>query len=348
MPVKNRNKVEKTKESYSKYARIAYKTAYSITKGREDSEDIAQLVAMRLYLNQEKINPDSTHNWVIATSKNESYLMAGKKSKEIHKTLETYDEYEQKITDSLLENRSNLKSIELLLKKIENRVSEKERTILEKYFFEGKKISDQYTKRFTNIKKKTLYQNIYRLRKEVRAEYFRETGMKSSKNIVSFNLNQNIMRFIKRYKQCLDNKSFTSMSKYFKEIGIPDKIPNLKIKEIIDYDIQLTGRNEYEIFVYFINHRGCFEVFSTEFSFSGRNTLIVKTIPNNQEMSHWCIIDDQYAPQEIKQKLEETDREGYSILSYIDDIDATVKTMDRSSYSIKKITHPRKMVIDHS
>ncbi|MBN2830512.1 MAG: hypothetical protein JXR56_09360, partial [Candidatus Cloacimonetes bacterium] len=50
---------------------ISYNLAYNKLGRKEDAEDIAQIVLMKLYLNIEKVKPEAVKAWVIKVTQNE-------------------------------------------------------------------------------------------------------------------------------------------------------------------------------------------------------------------------------------------------------------------------------------
>lgn len=305
------------KRNYADFTSTAYRTAYSITRKRDDAKDVAQLVTMRYLIKENQVEPDTARNWIVTTSKNESYLFLKNQKREILKEpeqLDTYESCEQEITDSLLKNKPTKEEYLLLLKKIKQNLPEREQEVLLKYFAEGEKLCNLVSNGFRqgfNKNKTVLYQKIYRLRKDARAQYMVSKGMKCSKEIVSYNLNQNIIRFLCKYRKCIRERSFKSMKRYFKEIGLPEQAPKFDIREVIDYDVILTGRNKYKIHVHFINNRGQIDYFSTDFTYDERKTFSIKKVPHNQDMEVCVTASYDDLDQDFLDHLDRKDREGF-------------------------------------
>lgn len=302
---------------YASFADVAFKTAFSITGKREDAEDIAQIVTMRYLLNEHKITSSSPQNWAVTTSRNESYLILKKNKELVPKNNDDFQSYEQEITESLLDRELNDGEAEKLLAKIRRYLPEVEQTILIKYFFEGKKLSELISKYRKNINKKSLYQKVYRLRRDARAEYARSRCMKSSKDIINFNLNQRIIRFIRKYKECMDNRSFEPIKNYFRADALPAALPKFCIEEIIDYDVVLIGRNKYKIFTSFVTKRGAIDIFSAVIS-TDKNSVFIENIPDNSDIEYCVVLDEDSLPAGINEKLSAINKKGFTDISHKD------------------------------
>ncbi len=327
--------INKLEKDYAGFTKAAYRTAYSITGKREDAEDIAQVVTMRYLVNESKVKPESAKNWVISTSKNESYLLLRNQKNQFVKEPEavaSYDTYEQELTESFLDEKRTKQERRLLMKKIRENLPQHEQNILYKYFIKGEKLSDILAKgKKKAVSKTSLYQKIYRLRKDTRAELLISKGIKCSKDIVSVNLNQSIIRFINKYSQCIKEKSFESMKRYFCEIGTPQSVPRFNIQEVIDYDVELVGRQQFTIYVHFLNTRGKLEYFSTDFTYGENTAFTIKKLPNNRDMEKCITINEKDLNNNFLNSLDEANHEGFINVKE-DDIATVLEDLDRAKY----------------
>ncbi|MCB5231160.1 MAG: hypothetical protein WCX83_04525 [Candidatus Cloacimonas sp.] len=344
-----KRRVKTEKGAYLDYNKIAFRTALSIVRHKEDAEDIAQVTTMRYMLNEGNINPNAARSWIAQTAKNESYLVLGQASRKKEVQVDSFDVVEQRITDFLIDDVSREiekeRSLDLL-NTIRAKFNSQERALLEKYLFDGQKLREYYPTKGLKLKKKSLTQKMYRLRKAIRAEYAKSQGIKTSKDLLDYRLNENLNRFIKKYQECLEKRSFESMSRYFKEIGIPTEVPLINIKKIIDQDVELIGPRQYKIYVYFIDNRKAISNFTVTFEVNESGNLVIKKVPNTKLMSSRYVIDESDVPPELLDKIEVLDEEGFIKLSgekYLKEL----KMLPTKSVQARKITPKRSIRVNN-
>ena len=261
-------------KQYENVLKLAESVISNYIQNYEDKKDLAQLVAMKYHLNRDKINK-SIKNWVITTAKNAARDFL-KDNKDPIKNATNFELVENKITNTILEEEMDYDPAEIL-KEFQNELTNREREILEIYArsgFQIKKISKHRKISYEALKKK-----IYRLKADIRAKYNIQKGMIGSKKIIGAKLNENLLNFIKRFKKAIEDNSLNSMSKYLKECEIPIKIPEIKIHNIIEYDVRLKGDNKYLIFVFYRDRDGKSNCFNTIFEVYNENAIKIIEFP---------------------------------------------------------------------
>ena len=307
-----KRRVKTDRGAYLDYNKIAFKVASSIVHNKEDAEDIAQVTTMRYLLNESKIGSDSARSWIIQTARNESYHVLGMANleNEIHTTY--FEEIEREITRFLIGNADSVIEKERyaeLLNIIQSKFTSQERSILKLYLNEGRKIKEYFPTKGLKFKEKSLTQKMYRLRKTVRAEYLKSLGLKTPKNPMRYRLNENLNCFIRVYLECLEKRSFKSISRYFKEIGVTSKVPSINIKKILDQDVELIGPRLYKIYVNYIDNRETISNFTVIFEVSDVGSLIVKKMPNTNFLTVNHLFDECNIPPELLDKIEMFNKE---------------------------------------
>ena len=67
------NKIHGIEELYSKYKKVVYGIAFTISKNKEDSEDIMQIVFTKIYkLENSKLPEANETSWLYTLTKNEA------------------------------------------------------------------------------------------------------------------------------------------------------------------------------------------------------------------------------------------------------------------------------------
>ena len=70
----NKKKIE---ELYDKYNKIVYGIAFSILKNKEDSEDVVQIVFLKLYdIDNSKLPKEKAGTWLYTVAKNEALTLS--------------------------------------------------------------------------------------------------------------------------------------------------------------------------------------------------------------------------------------------------------------------------------
>ncbi|MDY6915562.1 MAG: sigma-70 family RNA polymerase sigma factor [Candidatus Cloacimonadota bacterium] len=268
---------------YQRVKNLAYRTICKYVSNQEDREDLAQTVLIKYYLHEEKLQKDNLSNWVITVAKNASIDHNKSKNFQISKKTLNYDDLENIITERFLSadkktKEKEIKSLDDILESHSKIISQPERILLERYIKSGFKIKKlAYRRRNTSsaaIKKK-----IYRLKADIRAEYNKGQGIIASRLIVGAKLHENLRNFLRKFKKSLETNSLDKMKFYFKDCEIPPKIPNIKIKKILDYDIKLIGEKKYKLYIHYINKEDAYSSIMTIFEIYNENSIKIIQFP---------------------------------------------------------------------
>ena len=104
------NKLHGIEELYSKYKKMIYCIAFSISKNQEDSEDIMQMIFTKIYeMENSKLPTNNYASWIYAITKNETINFIKKKRNDIalDKIYEISDDNNElnKVIDNIEFNR---------------------------------------------------------------------------------------------------------------------------------------------------------------------------------------------------------------------------------------------------
>lgn len=129
--IKNNNELE-FNNLCEKYAKLIYSIAFSIIKNKEDSEEITQIIFMKIYkLEKEKLPMKNEASWLYSITKNEAISLCRKKREytDIEKIYEIEDENDElnkiieKIEFNKLISKLNNKEKEIVSLKILSNLS---------------------------------------------------------------------------------------------------------------------------------------------------------------------------------------------------------------------------------
>ena len=80
----NKNKTQGIEELYRKYKKVVSSIAFSISKNKEDSEDVVQSIFTKIYeMNIDKLPRNNYASWLYSITKNEKINFLKKKRKDI-------------------------------------------------------------------------------------------------------------------------------------------------------------------------------------------------------------------------------------------------------------------------
>jgi RNA polymerase sigma factor (sigma-70 family) len=307
-------------KKYQKVKNLAYRTICKFVSNQEDREDLAQSVLIKYYLHEDKLQKEKLNNWIITVAKNASIDYNKSQKHQISKNTLNFDDLENIITENFLsknKKKQEVKSLDDILKDYSKIISQPERQLLERYIKSGfkiKKVAYRRRTSFAAIKKK-----IYRLKKDIRAEYNKQQGMIASRMIVGAKLHENLQNFIKKFKKALETNSLEKMKLYFRDCELPPKIPNIKINRILDYEIKLLENKKYKLFVPYRNHNDKMSGFTTIFEIYNENSIKIIEFPKPpQKILKFKVAND------IGKLIMQTQKDG-TLKMKIDDIVKLVK-----------------------
>ncbi|MBN2830513.1 MAG: sigma-70 family RNA polymerase sigma factor [Candidatus Cloacimonetes bacterium] len=253
---------------------ISFRLAYNKLGRKEDAEDIAQIVLMKLYLNIEKVKPEAVKSWVIQVTKNEIADFC-KKNK-----ITFSDQDVETIPDTYLpETHYSEQKKDPVLEEIINDLPEDQKRLINIYFSSGEKIRTIAERE--NIGYDKLKKLLYRVKKDIYAEYNIRIGFTGTKEIVGARLNENIQRFIKKFKTCIEENNLEKMRIYFgKKISL-EEIPEIHIERIHDYTISLLSKNNYRLtLIFFENEKKIPSFLLLDFEIKANGNIKVTELPS--------------------------------------------------------------------
>lgn len=120
---------------------------------------------------------------------------------------------------------------------------------------------------------------ISRIKRKLKAETFKRLGYIGTKKIVTPQLNDNIINFLKSFKENLEANTLDKMYYYFSEIDLSNYHQNIKIKKILEYDIEYMNPN-YKAWIFFEATNGEINSFSIMFFVDKNNMLKILSPPS--------------------------------------------------------------------
>ncbi len=296
--------------NYKKVNKLAYSVIKKLVENHEDIQDLVQIVTMKYHLNLEKIDEDNENVWIYSTAKYAAIDFLKTKGRSIDQVTQYFDDVENEVTNIILKQKEDsIESPESILGEYGKKLSKIDRDLLEIYLeksFQIKQIAWRRKLSYQALKKK-----IYRLKKDIRAEYFKQQGMVGSKKIVGANLHQNLINFIKKFKQAVEENSLERMSVYLRECEIPIRIPEIEIKKVADYDVYLLGEHKFQLYVYIYNQQNEFSSFITVFEVYNDNSIKILEFP--KKPSKIVALKENIIPQDVLEKLQKNVQGVYDL-----------------------------------
>jgi len=280
----------------------AYNISGKFVSKHEDKQDLAQIVAMKFFLNKDSIDLEKKDNWIYTTTKNASIDFL-KSRKDVSEKAVNFDKIENQITEKLL-NTDEIDETESLLKQFEKDLSKPERELLALYAkesFQIKKIAKRKRSSYEAIKKK-----IYRLKADIRAKHNLQKGMIGSRKIFGAKLNENLLNFFSKFIKALETNTLDKMSIYFRDCEIPNQYPDFKISKIIEYDVRLDRDDVYVIFLYYYDPDEQVKTVITWIQVYNENAIKIIKFPH--QPSFVKEIDPNDLPPEVLEMLEPNEK----------------------------------------
>jgi len=255
-------------EIYYQTREVAFNTALYLLKNFNDAEDIAQIVCLKFLQNQEQI--ENHLAWCKTVARNEVYALAKKHKLEIIGLNDKLELLEARRAETCKEIIPEFETI--TLEEAKNLLSKEDYgfyKLMIKYAQDTKKIS-RHLKRSDSY----VYGLYYRVKRNLVAAKLLREGYRGTKDIVNYNLHQNILNFIKTLKKKMEEDNLNSMHNYFGDIDIT-KIPKLDIVETLDYHIHLLGDRCYDVCIPYIDSHSQVHFCIIDFKINQRNNIII-------------------------------------------------------------------------
>ena len=234
-------------EIYSIVRNNAFILANSMIKNYHDAEDIAQIVSLKYLLNHKEIvNPLA---WSYKVTKNEVYSRSKKnKNSELLLQKQAIENFEEKLDDVMGKIQDFDKIICLEeAKHLLSRDDHKIFRLWEKSNFKVLKVS-----KLLNLSYYSSHTRVYKMKRNLRARKLMKEGYTTSKDIIDYNTNKKIVKFIKMFVDKMKSNDLKSLHSYLEHIP-KEEIQCLDIAKILDYDVKLKDNMIHEILLPYFN-----------------------------------------------------------------------------------------------
>ena len=129
------------------------------------------------------------------------------------------------------------------------------------------------------MKKNVLLNKIYNLEQERKLFELVYFGIQRTKSLPGTKLHRNIQNFLSKLLICLNNCDLMKMKHYFSECIINDEVSSIKIKKIVQYDIDILEKNKYLLNIGYHDPSNAVKFFRLRFEISKGSTINVIEFP---------------------------------------------------------------------
>jgi len=231
-----------TEEIYSIVRNNAFNLANSMIRNYHDADDIAQIVSLKYLLNQEEIlHPIA---WSSKVTKNEVYSRSKKnKNSEVLLRKEAIESFEEKKLEDVMGKIQDYDKLISLdeAKKLLSREDYRVFRLWEKSNFNVSKVS-----KLLKLSYHASHTRVYKMKRNLRAKKLMQEGYTTSKDIIDYNTNKKIVKFVKMFVDKMNTNDFKSLHSYLEHIH-KEEIECLDIARVLDYDIKLKDNMIHEI-----------------------------------------------------------------------------------------------------
>ncbi len=243
--------------------------------GNEDvAKDVTSETITTFLLSHNQIVEENVKGWLINTAKNFCHRYFDKLKHKQNKE----KKYREKFVTNLNKQLKIEKDTDLykaMNESLHSLKDEELRFIL--YYYQcGQSIKKM--DEILDISYATLRKKLSIIRKILKAETFRKLGAIATKKIITPKLNDQIIKFLKRFKENLENGTLDKMYYYFSEVDLNNYDPSLEIDSISDYEVQLND-SVYKVWIIFNKQNGESASFFIEFFIDEHHHLKIITPP---------------------------------------------------------------------
>jgi len=265
-------KMEYTDNNLQELKKSAFNYALYTTENIEVANDISSEVISSFLLNYQVDRNEM--GWIINATKNycKKYFSNIKRSKKI------VDSYRNEIMTTLEQHAPTEENIELKRAFTEsfNALTANElKTIL--YFFQCneniKQMNENIGGSYASLRVK-----ISRIKRKLQAETYKRLGFIGSKKIVTPQLNDTLIKFLKSFKENLEADTIEKMYYYFSKVDLSNYKKDIQIKEILEYEIELDN-SQYKAWILYTDLSDSIQSFTLEFEVDSKNQLKILSPP---------------------------------------------------------------------
>ena len=237
------------------------------------AEDVASQTINLFILKGDMITTDNYYSWLRSTCLNYCRKLYDNKKKDrtLYKGLrDNLVEFFKVEHDSELTHNFHL-AMESL--------NELDARSLVLYFYSGqnvKKMSEITGESHDSVRKR-----IYRIKKKLKAETYKNLGYIATKKIVIPKLHEAIIQFIRRLKKNIENNTIEKMFYYFSKTNISNYKPEYDIQKIKDYEVTLKN-GKYRIFIFYHDSQKQINNISFTFYLNEKNQLKISELPERR------------------------------------------------------------------
>lgn len=255
--------------NYDKVISYAYNVASKYINDKDKAQDVAQLSAIQLFLNRDKIDNDKLHNWLFTVTKNFclKQLSCSQKGKEVILAPSFFDNV------SIDEVDDNCFKLDFSQYDFFNQ-SDKE--LLHKYYNEHFVVAD--LAKAYKIKIKKLKDKIYRLTQEI-ILFKKMQNQEFSSSISGTKLHNNIYYFLGKFIKAIKENRLTDFSRNLTDCKINDTINDIKIRSVKKITIDFCSEDYYKGLIFYINFEEQVKVFLFNFQIINRNKIKILEFP---------------------------------------------------------------------
>ena len=255
---------------------LAFNHALYKTSSIEVAEDIASQTIYLYILKKDMVDDQNLNGWIINTCKNycKQYFERCKKEQDLKRKikLDITLEFETKINKSLNLTGSEKDELSIAFQEVKESLSSQEFNTLLLYL--------QFNKNFKSMlaisgeSYCSLRQKISRINRKIKAETYKKMGVIATKKIVTPQIDNLIMKFLKSFKQHIEGGSLNKMYRYFSKKDLNNYNPSFNIGKVINYEITLKD-SVYTIHVIFKNKENKTDSFYFSFCIDKNHLKIV-------------------------------------------------------------------------
>ena len=266
-------------KQFEEVRNLSYKRALYMTSDYNISEDIANQTTSLFILKQKKIPKNEIRKWSIFTTNNFVKKFFTKQKKQN----EQFKKNKEHIITKLYDDNSVTydKKLRKAYKEALKSLTEEQKNTMILYY----QVKENYDlmHEITNISKPALRKRISRIKKKINAETYLNLGYVISKKIVTPEMNDLIYHFLRSFKKNLENNTLKKMYYYFSSSNIKAFSHTIKIKEIIEYEIELTDKI-YQLWVIYKDFKNVINSFTFKFTVVKNHLKIVSSIQKIPKM----------------------------------------------------------------
>lgn len=288
--------------NYDQVLDYSFRVANKYINNRDKAQDIAQLTAIQLFVNREKVDPEKLDNWLYTVTKNFCFTQykISQKNKEV--------KFEPNIMENM--NSEELENAEYKLDFYSyDFIKRTDQELLHKYYNEHFKISE--LSKTYKIKKKRLKDKIYKLSQEI-ILFKKMKGHEFSYSISGTKLHNSIYYFLGKFVTALKENKISEFSKTLKDCLVNDSINDIEIKTVRKITVDFLSEDHYKCLIVYRNFADELRVFLIKFQIVNGNKIKILEFPVLPEYVVSHSVKD--IPQELK-KAQKVDKHGRAPVS---------------------------------